>query len=109
MEMYVDMVIKGIVYVVVAVFAWKVWPVIKEYAIVQKAIAIVHQMEEQFGGGAGELKRDTAVDLLQAFINKLGWKVDLPRIYGYVMSAVGVLHAEQGVLPEEKEVQEQGM
>ena len=32
-----------------AVFMWKVWPIIKDNAIVKRAAEIVYQMEEMYG------------------------------------------------------------
>lgn len=103
MELYIDLLTKGVIFIVVGMFFWKVWPIVKEWAIVKQALAIVHQMEEEHGAGSGAIKFDAAVELLQAFVDKLGWKLNVEKIGAYITSAVGMLHAEQGVVPAKKE------
>lgn len=87
--------------IVYAGFMWKVWPVLKENAIFKQAMNIVHQMEEIFGGGTGEIKFDKAVELLQEWANKRGWKLSVQQIVDIINAAVGTLHAEQGIIPED--------
>lgn len=103
METYINMIITGSIWIVVALFFWKVYPLIKDNAIYKKALELVHLMEEGIGAGNGELKFDTAVSLLQQWIDQRGWKIDIQVIANAVTAAVGALHTEQGKLPVPKE------
>lgn len=108
MEMYINMIIKGAIWIVAAVFAWKVYPLIKDNAMYKKAMQIVLLMEEEMGAGNGTIKFDTAVGLLQEWINKRGWKVDIAVIMDTITAAVGELHTAQGKEPAQKEQTDNG-
>lgn len=82
-----------------AVFMWKVWPIIKENAIVKRAAEIVYQMEEMYGAGTGPIKLEKAIAAMQEWLNRRGWKLDVQVIIDIVTAAVGALHAEQGKAP----------
>jgi hypothetical protein len=96
MEQWLEIIIKGAIWVLAGIFFWKVWPIIKDNEIVKKATEIVHLMEETFGGGTGDIKFEKAVALLQAWVTKKGWKIDVSDIIDTITAAVGALHAEQG-------------
>ena len=96
MEYYWNLIIAGVLLILSGLGIWKVWPLVKESWIYEKARAIVDQMEEEFGSGTGAIKFDVAVQLMQEWINKRGWKIDVKTIMQIVTSAVGSLHAEQG-------------
>ena len=96
---WANLVIAAIILLLYGAFMWKVWPVLKENAIVQKAMRIVYMMEEMYGGGTGKIKFENAVKLLQEWIDSRGWKIDIEVIKNIVTAAVGQLHAEQNVLP----------
>jgi len=57
-------------------------------------------MEETFGGGTGTIKFEEAIALLQKWVDKLGWKIDISAITSAITAAVGKLHAEQGKEPD---------
>lgn len=78
---------------------WKVWPLIKDNAVAKKALEIVHEMEETYGHGYGEVKFENAVNTLQTWLNGKGIQLNLNEIMRVVTAAVGMLHAEQGVVP----------
>lgn len=108
MDIYINMIIKGAIWIVVAVFAWKVYPLIKDNAIYKKAVQLVNLMEEEMGAGNGTIKFETAVGLLQEWITKRGWKVDIGAIMDTVTAAVGALHTAQGKEPAQKEQPDNG-
>ena len=99
METYINLIITGSIWIIVALFFWKVYPLIKDNAIYKKALELVHLMEEDIGAGNGEVKFDNAVCLLQKWIDARGWKIDLDVIMDAVTSAVGALHTAQGKIP----------
>ena len=99
MEQWLELIIRGVIFLAAGLFLWKVYPLIKDNAIYKKALEIVHQMEEAFGAGQGEIKFATAVELLQNWADKLGWKIDVRLLAEVITSAVGVLHAQQGKVP----------
>ena len=45
---------------------------------------------------------DMTTSMLQEWVDKIGWKVDIGMIYDAITSAVGVLHTEQGKEPVHK-------
>ena len=104
MEIYINSIIVASIWIVVALFFWKVYPIIKDNAIFKKAMEIVHTIEEDIGAGNGDLKFDNAVSMLQDWVDKLGWKVDIGMVYDAITAAVGVLHTEQGKEPVQKEI-----
>lgn len=95
----IDILIKLAISVVTFIFVRIVWPAIKDWAIMQKAIAIVHQMEETYGAKTGQEKFDEAIALLGSFFDMFGWKVDMEKVEEYITAAVGALHAAQGKKP----------
>lgn len=100
METYYNSILISVAIVaLVVVWRWKVWPLVKDWLIKNKAYDLVLLMEESFGGGTGEVKFEVAVGKLQEYVDKKGWKVDLALIYDYVTAAVGRLHAQQGEKP----------
>ena len=103
MENYINLIITGSIWIVVALFFWKVYPLIKDNALYKKAVELVNLMEEDIGAGNGDVKFDNAVGLLQAWVDKRGWKIDLVVIMDAITSAVGALHTAQGKLPVKKE------
>jgi hypothetical protein len=76
------------------------WPLLKDHWLVKKALEVVYQMEETYGGGTGAIKFEKAVALLKSWIAALGWKIDVTAIINTITAAVGALHAEQGKIPE---------
>lgn len=90
---------------VAAILGLFVWPLVKDSWLMKKALWIVHQMEETWGGGTGALKFDNAVKAFQTWINglgfirKLGWNINVELIKQLITAAVGQLHAEQGITP----------
>lgn len=109
MENYVNAMITGIIWIVVAVFFWKIYPLLKDNAVYRKAVEIVHLMEEEIGAGNGTVKFEKAVELLQNWVNSLGWKIDVNLISDTITAAVGALHAEQGKIPVEAFKKKQGV
>lgn len=108
MENYINLIITGSIWIIVALFFWKVYPLIKDNAIYRKAVELVHLMEEDIGAGNGSIKFDRAVELMQNWVNERGWKIDLTVIVNAITSAVGALHTEQGKEPTKKEQLENG-
>lgn len=102
MENYINAIIAGSIWILTALFFWKVYPIIKDNAIFKKAMEFVRMVEEDIGAGSGEIKFDNAVGLLQEWVDKLGWKIDVSVLMDTVTAAVGALHAEQGKLPVKK-------
>lgn len=102
MEIYINAIICGSIWIVLALFFWKIYPIIKDNAVFKKAMEIVHTLEEDIGGGNGEIKFESAVTLLQTWTKRLGWKIDIGIIYDTITAAVSVLHTEQGKLPSIK-------
>lgn len=100
MTNWAEIVIAGVILAGYGLFMWKVWPILKENAVVSKALDIVFQMEEQFGGGTGELKFSTATEIMQKWLDKRGWKISVENIEAIITSAVGILHVQQGDVPE---------
>ena len=76
------------------------WPLVKDHWLVKKAIEYVYLMEETYGGGTGAVKFEKAVALLKSWVGALGWRIDVTAIMNAITAAVGVLHAEQGKIPE---------
>lgn len=99
---WLNLVVAGVIILGYALFMWKLWPVLKENAIAQKAMNIVYLMEEMLGAGTGAIKFDTAVEMLQEWLDKRGWKIDLETVKNIVTAAVGALHTEQGKIPSPK-------
>ena len=103
MEMYINMIVTGSIWILVALFFWKIYPLIKDNAIYQKALQLVHLMEEEMGAGNGTIKFDNAVNLLQQWVDARGWKVNLGVVADAITAAVGALHTAQGKEPAQKE------
>lgn len=102
MEIYINAIVVASIWIVVALFFWKIYPLVKDNAVFNKAIEIVHVLEEDIGAGNGTIKFEHATSMLQEWVDKLGWKVDIGMIYDAITSAVGVLHTEQGKEPVHK-------
>lgn len=102
MSDYVGLIISGALLILSGLFMWKLWPVIKESWIYEKAKQFVDEMEETFGPGTGSIKFDAAVELLQAWLDKRGWKVDISIIQRMITAAVGAMHTQQGEKKTEK-------
>lgn len=102
MEIYINAIIVASIWIVVALFFWKIYPLVKDNAVFNKAIEIVHALEENIGAGNGSIKFEHATSMLQKWLDKLGWKVDVGMVYDAITSAVGVLHTEQGKAPAQK-------
>lgn len=100
MEIYINAITVGTIWVLVALFFWKVYPLIKDTALYRKAMQIVHTLEEDIGAGNGQIKFDNAVAMLQEWVDKLGWKIDVGLIMDTVTGAVGELHTQQGKEPK---------
>lgn len=99
MTNWLNLLVAGIIIAGYALFMWKLWPVLKENAMAKKAMNIVYLMEETFGGGTGLLKFDTAVEMMQEWLDRRHWNIDVQTVKNIVLAAVGALHAEQGELP----------
>lgn len=104
-KMYNSMLISAVVTVVVILVRWKVWPLMREWLIEKKAYQLVLLMEESLGGGTGSIKFEKATEMLQAYLDQKGWKVDVQFVLDTVTAAVGKLHAAQGEKPPEKELE----
>lgn len=100
MEIYINAITVGTIWVLVALFFWKVYPLIKDTALYRKAMQIVHTLEEDIGAGNGQIKFDNAVAMLQEWVDKLGWTIDVGLIMDTVTGAVGELHTQQGKEPK---------
>lgn len=100
MEIYINAITVGTIWVLVALFFWKVYPLIKDTALYRKAMQIVHTLEEDIGAGNGQLKFDNAVAMLQEWVDKLGWQIDVGLIMDTITGAVGELHTQQGKEPK---------
>lgn len=105
---WANLVVAAVILLLYGIFMWKVWPLLKENAVVQRAMRIVYMMEEMYGGGTGPIKFENAVKLLQEWIDKRGWNLDLETIKAIVTAAVGQLHAEQNVIPLHEGIEQTG-
>ena len=100
MEIYINAITVGTIWVLAGLFFWKVYPVIKDTAIYRKAMQIVHTLEEDIGAGNGQIKFDNAVAMLQEWVDKLGWKMNIGLVMDTITAAVGELHTQQGKEPK---------
>ena len=100
MEIYINAITVGTIWVLAALFFWKVFPLIKDTALYRKAVQIVNVLEEDIGAGNGQLKFDNAVAMLQEWVDKLGWRIDVGLIMDTITGAVGELHTKQGKQPK---------
>ena len=100
MEIYINAITVGTIWVLAALFFWKVYPLIKDTALYRKAMQIVHTLEEDIGAGNGQIKFDNAVAMLQEWVDKLGWKMNIGLVMDTITAAVGELHTPQGKEPK---------
>ena len=100
---WLDFVIAGFLIAIYALFMLKIWPVLKENMVISRALDIVYQMEEELGAGTGAIKFDLAVKLLQEWIDKRHWNIDVDHIRRIITAVVGELHAQQGKIPVKPE------
>lgn len=100
MEIYINAITVGTIWVLAALFFWKVYPLIKDTALYRKAMQIVHTLEEDIGAGNGQIKFDNAVAMLQEWVDKLGWKMNIGLVMDTITAAVGELHTQQGKEPK---------
>lgn len=100
MEIYINAITVGTIWVLAALFFWKVYPLIKDTALYRKAVQIVNVLEEDIGAGNGQMKFDNAVAMLQEWVDKLGWQIDVGLIMDTITGAVGELHTKQGKAPK---------
>lgn len=98
---WIEILVTGITLVLLALVYRFAWPLVKDHWLVKKALEFVYQMEETYGGGTGAVKYEKAIALLQSWVKALGWKIDITAIINAITAAVGKLHAEQGVVPDE--------
>ena len=97
---WIGLLITGVMLVLTGLGYRFLWPLVKDHWLVKKALEYVYLMEETYGGGAGAIKFEKAVALLKSWVATLGWKIDVTTIMNAITAAVGVLHAEQGKIPE---------
>lgn len=100
MEIYINAITVGTIWVLAALFFWKVYPLIKDTALYRKAVQIVNTLEEDIGAGNGQIKFDNAVAMLQEWVDKLGWKMNIGLVMDTITAAVGELHTQQGKEPK---------